>query len=67
MCSDLQKYGLTSESTAPDPEKRLRSRKIRYLTWDDWKRIDEEEQRLGAMHGKKREKLLSFENFLHNV
>ncbi|EJD75433.1 ferredoxin-NADP reductase [Loa loa] len=63
LSSDLQKYGL---KTAPitGSHQRLLSRKVEYLTWDDWKKIDAEEKKLGVAHGKKREKLLSFENFI---
>ncbi|KAL3997415.1 hypothetical protein ACH3XW_10815 [Acanthocheilonema viteae] len=63
LTSDLQKYGLkTAQITGS--HQRLISRKIEYLTWNDWKKIDEEEKRLGVIHGKKREKLLNFENIV---
>uniref|UniRef100_A0A0R3RVX1 NADPH:adrenodoxin oxidoreductase, mitochondrial n=1 Tax=Elaeophora elaphi TaxID=1147741 RepID=A0A0R3RVX1_9BILA len=63
LCSDLQKYGLrTAQITGS--HQRLLLRKVEYLTWNDWKKIDEEEKRLGIVHGKKREKLLNFENFV---
>ncbi|MCP9264211.1 Ribonuclease P protein subunit p20 [Dirofilaria immitis] len=54
LCFDLQKYGLKAAQITGSHQ-RLLSRKVRYLTWDDWKKIDEEEKRLGAAHGKKRE------------
>lgn len=63
LSADLQKYGLkTAQITGS--HQRLLSRKVEYLTWNDWKKIDEEEKKLGFAHGKKREKLLSFENFI---
>ncbi|VDK65278.1 unnamed protein product [Onchocerca ochengi] len=54
LCSDLQKYGLKATQITGSYQ-RLLSRKVGYLTWNDWKKIDEEEKRLGVMHGKKRE------------
>lgn len=63
LSSDLQKYGLkTAQITGS--HQRLISRNVEYLTWSDWKKIDEEEKRLGTVGGKKREKLLSFKNFV---
>ncbi|CEF61065.1 NADPH:adrenodoxin oxidoreductase, mitochondrial [Strongyloides ratti] len=35
----------------------LNNRKIRYINWDDWKKIDEKEIELGKVYGKEREKL----------
>lgn len=61
--SDLQKYGLKTAQIMGSHQ-RLISRKVKYLTWNDWKKIDEEEKRLGVVHGKKREKLLNFENII---
>lgn len=63
LSSDLIKYGLRSAQLTGSHQ-RLRSRKVKYLTWDDWKKIDEEEKKLGAAHGKNREKILNFENVI---
>ncbi|VDM95176.1 unnamed protein product [Thelazia callipaeda] len=62
LVSDLQKHGLKSEAVIGSEERLLKNR-IKYLTWKDWKKIDEEERRLGAIKGKQREKLHNFRIF----
>ena len=42
----------------------LRSRGIRYVTFEDWKRIDAEEVARGKAKGKVREKFLQLDDFL---
>uniref|UniRef100_A0AAF5Q3C0 NADPH:adrenodoxin oxidoreductase, mitochondrial n=1 Tax=Wuchereria bancrofti TaxID=6293 RepID=A0AAF5Q3C0_WUCBA len=63
LSSDLQKYGLKNVQITGSYQ-RLLSRNVEYLTWNDWKKIDEEEKRLGVARGKKREKLLSFKDLV---
>ncbi|VDN95572.1 unnamed protein product [Brugia pahangi] len=60
---DLQKYGL-KEAQITGSYQRLLSRNVEFLTWNDWKKIDEEEKRLGVARGKEREKLLSFKDLV---
>ncbi|KHJ86464.1 hypothetical protein OESDEN_13784 [Oesophagostomum dentatum] len=43
----------------------LDTRHVNYLTWDEWKNIDEMEIRQGQERGKIREKLTTFNGFLH--
>jgi NADPH-dependent glutamate synthase beta subunit-like oxidoreductase len=55
--------------TAPKPSPEaipqlLRSRGVRYVTFEDWKRIDAEEVARGKAKGKVREKLLHLDEFL---
>uniref|UniRef100_A0A183GIX9 NADPH:adrenodoxin oxidoreductase, mitochondrial n=1 Tax=Heligmosomoides polygyrus TaxID=6339 RepID=A0A183GIX9_HELPZ len=38
----------------------LDARRVNYITWDEWKKIDELEVKQGAMKGKVREKLTKF-------
>lgn len=45
----------------------LRSRGIRYVTFDDWKRIDAEEVARGKAKGKVREELFHLDDFLRFV
>jgi ferredoxin--NADP+ reductase len=42
----------------------LRSRGVRYVTFEDWKRIDAEEVARGKANGKVREKFLNLDEFL---
>jgi ferredoxin/flavodoxin---NADP+ reductase len=55
--------------TAPQPAPEtipelLRSRGVRYVTFEDWKRIDAEEVARGKVTGKVREKFLHLDDFL---
>ena len=42
----------------------LDERDIDYISWEDWKDIDEKERRLGEEKGKVREKFMQFSGFL---
>uniref|UniRef100_A0A1I7X7N4 Uncharacterized protein n=1 Tax=Heterorhabditis bacteriophora TaxID=37862 RepID=A0A1I7X7N4_HETBA len=42
----------------------LDSRKVEYILWDQWKRIDEEEKQRGLEQGKIREKVKYFEGYM---
>ena len=41
----------------------LENRRVAYVTWDDWLRVDAEELRLGAVEGRERIKLFDREDF----
>jgi ferredoxin--NADP+ reductase len=59
-----------SAASKPAPEampELLRSRGIRYVTFEDWKRIDAEEVVRGKAKGKVREKFLQLDDFLRLV
>ncbi|VDK54134.1 unnamed protein product [Cylicostephanus goldi] len=45
----------------------LDSRHVNYLTWAEWKKIDELELKQGQEKGKVREKLTKFDAFLHKT
>ncbi|WKY03465.1 hypothetical protein Q1695_004877 [Nippostrongylus brasiliensis] len=42
----------------------LDARRVKYVTWDEWKKIDDVEVKQGAEKGKVREKLTRFNGFL---
>lgn len=41
-----------------------RSRQIRYVTYEDWKKLDAHETRLGLTKGKPREKIVNVQQML---
>jgi ferredoxin--NADP+ reductase len=52
--------GAATDRAPPDPEALLRAQGHPWVSWAGWERIDHEELRLGALHGKPREKLVSW-------
>ena len=63
---------ITEAPPAPKPAPEavpelLRSRGVRYVTFEDWKRIDAEEVARGKAKGKVREKFFHLDDFLRLV
>ncbi|MDX1383939.1 MAG: NADP oxidoreductase [Thermoanaerobaculia bacterium] len=67
MTADLQ-AGRIRPATAPDPDepaRRLQSRGLRYVSFDDWRRLDDLEVEAGKGRGKIREKFTDVEAMLN--
>lgn len=52
------------DSTSNGVEELLEDRKVPFISWDEWKQIDRQEQDTGKLSGKIREKFTTFEKFL---
>ncbi|XP_023735975.1 NADPH:adrenodoxin oxidoreductase, mitochondrial [Lactuca sativa] len=62
---DVSKIELTSRKPGREGLlELLESKKIKFFTFDDWKKIDFEEKRVGSLKGKPREKLTTWKDLL---
>ncbi|CAH1419853.1 unnamed protein product [Lactuca virosa] len=62
---DVSKIELTSRKPGREGLLQLlESKKIKFFTFDDWKKIDFEEKRVGSLKGKPREKLTTWKDLL---
>jgi ferredoxin--NADP+ reductase len=65
MLADVPELKMDGISSDPEAVVRwLQGRKIRYVTYDDWGRIDAEERARGEAQGRPRSKIVQIEEML---
>uniref|UniRef100_A0A1I7YDR0 NADPH:adrenodoxin oxidoreductase, mitochondrial n=1 Tax=Steinernema glaseri TaxID=37863 RepID=A0A1I7YDR0_9BILA len=60
ICADIEAKPKMKQDTSIKMEDLLNERGVRYVTWEQWKKIDEKEQQIGKSAGKDREKVMEF-------
>jgi ferredoxin--NADP+ reductase len=63
LISDRDSWWQPANPDESAVEKLLETRRVAYVTWDDWLKVDAEELRLGAAEGRERIKLFDREDF----
>ena len=64
MLHDWENGRIRRNPKAQGAKHLLTQRNVRYITWEDWKYIDECERKAGAKLGKPREKLIDYRSLL---
>uniref|UniRef100_A0A914W810 NADPH:adrenodoxin oxidoreductase, mitochondrial n=1 Tax=Plectus sambesii TaxID=2011161 RepID=A0A914W810_9BILA len=62
ICADVESGALQRREDRPGTEgtkRRLMERRVQWISWDDWRRVDCTEREMGQVRGKPREKLTS--------
>lgn len=69
ILSDLEdgRIDVTDKPGGELIRKLLSERNVKYISFDDWKKIDVKERKLGQVQGKPREKLVSIRDFVATV
>ncbi|PAV80996.1 hypothetical protein WR25_25975 [Diploscapter pachys] len=62
ISTDLEQIQLQEQK--PGVADLLKSRSVRYISWEKWKQIDEAEKERGKLQGKVREKFTAFDQFV---
>ncbi|TMS37704.1 hypothetical protein L596_004584 [Steinernema carpocapsae] len=60
ICADLEASSSEKPKLSGGIEELLTERGVSYVTWEQWKRIDEKERLIGQTSGKDREKVMDF-------